>query len=99
MNSSFIHLRLHTEFSLIDSCIRLDPLIQKIQDQSMPAVAITDFHNLFALVKCYKKAQSAGIKPIIGVDFSLQQTGAQSQTTNILLLAQNQNRKRKSQHS
>ncbi len=91
MNSSFIHLRLHTEFSLIDSCIRLDPLIQKIQDQSMPAVAITDFHNLFALVKFYKKAQSAGIKPIIGVDFSLQQTGAQSQTTNILLLAQNQN--------
>ena len=91
MNSSFIHLRLHTEFSLIDSCIRLDPLIQKIQDQSMPAVAITDFHNLFALVKFYKKAQSAGIKPIIGVDFSLQQTGPQSQTTNILLLAQNQN--------
>ena len=91
MNSSFIHLRLHTEFSLKDSCIRLDPLIQKIQDQSMPAVAITDFHNLFALVKFYKKAQSAGIKPIIGVDFSLQQTGTHSQTTNILLLAQNQN--------
>ena len=89
MNSTFIHLRLHTEFSLIDSCIRLDCLIQKVKDQAMPAVAITDFHNLFALVKFYKRAQSAGIKPIVGVDFSLQQTGAKSQPTNILLLAQN----------
>ncbi|MAJ87576.1 MAG: PHP domain-containing protein, partial [Cellvibrionales bacterium TMED148] len=89
MNSTFIHLRLHTEFSLIDSCVRLDCLIQKVIDQSMPAVAITDFHNLFALVKFYKRAQMAGIKPIVGVDFSLQQTGAQSQPTNILLLAQN----------
>jgi DNA polymerase-3 subunit alpha len=89
MYSSFIHLRLHTEFSLVDSCIRLDCLVRKVKEESMPAVAITDFHNLFALVKFYKKARLEGIKPIIGVDFSLQQTGSQSQSTNLLLLAQN----------
>ncbi|MDH5190573.1 MAG: PHP domain-containing protein, partial [Gammaproteobacteria bacterium] len=68
MGPAFVHLSLHTEYSLIDGVVRIKPLVQAAADAGMPAVAVTDFSNLFALVKFYRAAQSAGIKPITGVD-------------------------------
>ncbi len=68
MQPQFIHLKLHTEYSLVDGIVRIKALSKKLVDLKMPAVAVTDFSNLFALVKFYKTAVSQGIKPIIGVD-------------------------------
>ncbi|MCG8613384.1 MAG: PHP domain-containing protein, partial [Pseudomonadales bacterium] len=68
MAPQFIHLRIHTEFSLVDGLVKIKPLIGKIAEFNMPAVAITDQSNMCALVKFYKGCNGAGIKPIIGVD-------------------------------
>lgn len=68
MNPSFIHLRLHTEYSLIDGLISIDELMEVAAKIGMPAIAVTDNTNLFATVKFYKAAIEAGIKPIIGAD-------------------------------
>ena len=68
MNPAFVHLRLHSEYSLSDGIVRLGPLMTAISDRQMPAVAVTDINNLFGLVKFYNAAQAAGIKPIIGAD-------------------------------
>ncbi len=68
MSNRFVHLRLHTEYSLSDGIVRVGPLMQKLRDLDMPAVAVTDQSNLFAMIKFYSAAERAGIKPIIGVD-------------------------------
>ena len=68
ISANFIHLRLHTEFSLIDGIVRVKPLLKKVAGLGMPAVAVTDHVNLFALVKFQKAALSAGVKPIFGAD-------------------------------
>ncbi len=65
---NFVHLRLHTEFSLADSVVRIPALMDAVAEQAMPAIGLTDQSNLFALVKFYREAQSRGIKPIIGAD-------------------------------
>ncbi len=65
---SFIHLSLHSEFSLLDSTVRIKPLINRTAELGMPAVAITDQVNLFCLVKFFRAAEAAGIKPIAGAD-------------------------------
>lgn len=72
MSTSFVHLRLHSEFSLVDGLVRLKPLIKKATALGLPALAITDESNLFALVKFYKAAQGAGIKPLVGSDVWIQ---------------------------
>ena len=54
--SSFVHLRLHTEYSLIDGLLRIKPTLERVAELGMPAVAITDHHNFFGLVKAYKAA-------------------------------------------
>jgi len=87
MNPHFIHLHLHSEYSLIDSLIRIKPLIKTVREAQMPACAITDYSNLFALVKFYRAAQAEGIKPIIGVDVQLLHEGVSSQ---LILLCQNE---------
>jgi DNA polymerase III subunit alpha len=74
----FIHLRLHSEHSLVDSVIRVPQLMQRLRDLKMPAVALTDQGNLFALVKFYKAAQAQGIKPIIGADLLLRDSEVDS---------------------
>lgn len=68
MTPSFVHLRIHTEFSLVDGIVRIKPLVKKLVEFAMPAAAITEQSNLFSLVKFYKAAQGAGIKPLIGAD-------------------------------
>src|SRR5688500_19430840 len=67
----FVHLRLHTEFSLQDSVVRIPELVERTAALGMPAVAVTDQNNLFAMVKFYREALKRGVKPIIGVDVLL----------------------------
>ena len=67
----FVHLRLHTEYSLCDGIVRIKPLVEAVAEAGMPAVAVTDQSNLFALVKFYRAALARGIKPIAGVDLWL----------------------------
>ncbi|PJA42313.1 MAG: hypothetical protein CO182_03195, partial [Lysobacterales bacterium CG_4_9_14_3_um_filter_62_6] len=62
MPATFVHLHLHSEYSLIDSTVRIDKLVSAAVAQGMPAVAVTDDSNLFALVKFYRAAEKAGIK-------------------------------------
>ncbi|WP_111656140.1 DNA polymerase III subunit alpha [Isoalcanivorax indicus] len=69
---AFIHLRLHTDYSLVDGVVRVKPLIRQCVADGMPAVAVTDDSNLFGLIKFYKAAQGAGIKPIAGADLWLE---------------------------
>src|SRR6188768_3100558 len=65
---SFVHLHLHTEYSLLDGAIRMKELMRKAAEFEMPAVAITDHGNLFGAVEFYQEATKAGIKPIIGCE-------------------------------
>jgi DNA polymerase-3 subunit alpha len=65
---SFIHLHLHTEYSLLDGAIRMKELMKKAVEFKMPAVAITDHGNLFGAIEFYQEAQRAGVKPIIGCE-------------------------------
>ncbi len=75
---NFVHLHLHSEYSLIDSIIRIKPLLKTVHASDMPACAITDFSNLFGLVKFYRAAQSQGVKPIIGVDVQIERENTDS---------------------
>ena len=68
MNPGFVHLNLHSEFSLVDGISRIGPLIERTKALGMPALAITDRANLFCMVRFYRAAVAAGIKPIVGVD-------------------------------
>lgn len=71
MNPDFIHLRLHTEYSLSDGILAIPSLLEKTKANAMHSVAITDICNLYGTVKFYQQAWKAGIKPIIGVDIHL----------------------------
>ncbi|MFT4581136.1 MAG: DNA polymerase-3 subunit alpha [Gammaproteobacteria bacterium] len=68
MDSCFVHLHVHSEFSLVDGLLRLPSLVKHTADLGMPAIAVTDQCNLFSLVKFYQTARNAGVKPIIGAD-------------------------------
>ncbi|MDQ7090695.1 MAG: DNA polymerase III subunit alpha [Methylococcales bacterium] len=71
MQPQFIHLRLHSEFSLVDGIVRIKPLTQRLIDLNMPAVAMTEQGNLFSLVKFYQATAAVGIKAIVGADVYL----------------------------
>ncbi|MDU9398987.1 DNA polymerase III subunit alpha [Pseudomonas sp. zfem003] len=84
MTVSFVHLRLHSEYSLVDGLVRVKPLIKAVAAAGMPAVAVTDQSNMCSLVKFYKAAQGGGIKPICGADIwlaSLDEDGPLSRMT------------------
>ena len=66
--SEFVHLHLHTQFSLLDGAIRFEPLFELARSYNMPACAITDHGNMFGAVDFYFAARSAGIKPVIGCE-------------------------------
>ncbi|MFN3785829.1 MAG: PHP domain-containing protein, partial [Thiothrix sp.] len=87
--TQFVHLRLHTEYSLTDSTIRIKPLMQAVEKAEMPAVAITDLNNCFGLVKFYKAAMGAGIKPILGVDVLLADETGGDTLFHVILLCHN----------
>ncbi len=88
MSQTFVHLHLHTEYSLVDGLIRIKPLAQVIAQAGMPAVAVTDQSNLFAMVKFYRAAMAAGIKPIIGVDLWVHNQELASRASRLVLLCQ-----------
>lgn len=67
-HSDFVHLHVHTQYSLLDGMIRLNELFKKAKDFAMPAIAITDHGNMFGAIDFYKQAYAAGIKPIIGCE-------------------------------
>jgi DNA polymerase-3 subunit alpha len=87
--TGFVHLRLHTEYSLVDGIVRVPELMTAIAAAGMPAVALTDQSNLFAMVKFYKEAQAAGIKPLIGVDAWIREPGERVLPSRIVFLCQN----------
>ncbi|MBS3995812.1 MAG: PHP domain-containing protein, partial [Hydrogenophaga sp.] len=68
----FIHLRLHTEFSVVDGTNRIDDVVAAAAADRQPALAITDLNNLFGAVKFYKAARGAGVKPVLGAEVMLQ---------------------------
>src|SRR5690554_1434785 len=68
MMSRFVHLHVHSEYSLVDSTIRIPDLVRRCAELGQPSVAVTDRNNLFALVKFYRAAEAAGLKPIAGAD-------------------------------
>jgi DNA polymerase-3 subunit alpha len=86
--NGFVHLRVHTAFSLHDSVVRIAPLMKAVVDGGMAAVAITDETNLFAMVKAYRQALRHGVKPIIGADLWLRDTDGEPPSL-LTLLCQN----------
>ena len=90
MAQGFVHLRLHTEYSLIDSVVRVAELVDAVASGGMPAVGVTDQSNLFAMVKFYRAALARGVKPVIGVDLLVHETGERQQPSKVTLLCQSQ---------
>ena len=90
MNAApFVHLHVHTEYSLVDSTVRIAALMDRCSADGMRAVALTDQNNLFGMVKFYKKALAAGVKPIIGVDLRIVNEDDSSRPFRLILLCQN----------
>ena len=90
MSLPFIHLRVHSEYSLIDGLVRIDELVAATLKAKMPAVALTDKVNMFGVIKFYKAAESKGIKPILGADLWVENPDNPAQPFNLLLLCQDQ---------
>ncbi|MBK6568985.1 DNA polymerase III subunit alpha [Candidatus Aalborgicola defluviihabitans] len=86
----FVHLRLHTEFSVVDGTNRIDEVIAAAVADDQPAIAITDLSNLFGAIKFYKQARAKGTKPIIGVEIFLEGLGGDTTAlSRMVLLVQN----------
>jgi DNA polymerase-3 subunit alpha len=90
VSGGFVHLRLHTEYSLIDSVVRVAPLMEAVAGAGMPAVALTDQNNLFAMVKFYRAALARGVKPLIGVDLLVREGTEREPPSRLTLLCQSQ---------
>ena len=95
--SNFVHLHVHTQYSLLDGAIRIDPLLKRVSDFNMDAVAITDHGTMFGAMTFYEKANKAGIKPIIGCECYLAPRRLTEKTSldkrglsHLILLAENQ---------
>jgi len=84
----FVHLRLHSEYSLVDGLVRVKPLVKAVAGAGMPAVAVTDQSNLFALVRFYKAAVAVGVKPIAGADLWLRNPDDPTRPHRLVLLVQ-----------
>ena len=88
MSQRFVHLHVHTEYSLVDSTVRIPKLVSRCAEDGMPAVAITDQNNLFGLVKFYRKSMAAGIKPIVGLDLKIANDEDPDHPLTLILLVQ-----------
>ena len=97
-HSDFVHLHLHTQYSLLDGACILEPLFQKLKEHRMPACAITDHGNMFGAIEFYDLAMKNGIKPIIGSEvyiapdsrFEKSSHGIQEASFHLILLAKNE---------
>ncbi len=87
-NPAFVHLRLHSEFSITDGIVRIDEVVARAAADGMPALAITDLANVFGMVKFYKAARAAGVKPVIGCDLWITNESERDKPHRLLLLVQ-----------
>jgi DNA polymerase-3 subunit alpha len=85
----FVHLRLHSEFSIVDSTCRIDDVVQAAADDQQPALAITDLSNLFGAIKFYKATRAKGVQPILGAEIFLEGLGVDPQAlSRVMVLVQ-----------
>ncbi|MEJ8567594.1 DNA polymerase III subunit alpha [Elongatibacter sediminis] len=89
MPRPFVHLHLHTEYSLVDGTLRIPEVVEGARRLGMPAIAVTDHTNMFGMVKFYRAAENAGIKPIIGADIQVTSPSDPGQSGRMVLLCQN----------
>lgn len=87
--SKFVHLRSHSEYSLVDGLLRIDDVMDALPVRGMGAIAVTDYCNLFAAVKVYKSAISAGVKPIFGAELPCCYPEKPEEVFSLILLCQN----------
>ena len=91
INFMFVHLRLHSEFSVVDGTNRIDDAVQVAADDKQPALALTDLNNLFGTIKFYKQARSKGVKPLLGAEIYLESlTQDTNHLSKMILLVQSQ---------
>ena len=88
-STQFIHLRLHSEYSIVDGLVRVDDVVKAAAQDQQPALAITDLSNLFGMVKFYKAARGKGVKPIVGCDVWITNDDERDRPSRILLLVKN----------
>ncbi len=88
MTARFVHLHVHSEYSLQDSTVRLPPLMQQVRARGMGAVALTDLSNLFAVVKHYRAALAQGLKPIVGADLWIRHADRSEPISRLVVLCQ-----------
>ncbi|MHB1144150.1 MAG: DNA polymerase III subunit alpha [Thiobacillus sp.] len=84
----FIHLRLHTEYSVADGLVRVDEAVKRAKGVAMPALGLSDLSNTFGWVKFYRAARGAGIKPIFGCDVWVTNAADRNRPSRLLLLVQ-----------
>jgi len=98
MSRGFVHLHVHSEYSLLDGAIKIDKLVKRAKELDMSAIALTDHGNMFGAVTFFKHARKAGIKPIIGMETYLargsrldrtKKRGRAGQNDHLVLLARN----------
>jgi DNA polymerase III subunit alpha len=89
LNTNFVHLRLHSEYSIVDGAVRIDDAIAAVVKDQMGALALTDLSNVFGLVKFYQAARKEGIKPIIGSDVWITNTEDRDKPFRLQLLVKN----------
>jgi DNA polymerase-3 subunit alpha len=85
---SFIHLRLHSEYSIVDGTVRIADAVEAAKRDGMPALALTDLNNIFGLVKFYLATRSKGVKPVVGCDVFITNETEREQPFRLLLLCQ-----------
>ena len=88
MQPTFVHLRLHSEYSIVDGIVRIDDAVAAAAADGMPALALSDLSNVFGMVKFYTAARAAGVKPVIGCDVWLTNETDRDQPFRLLLLVQ-----------
>lgn len=88
-NPSFVHLRLHSEYSIVDGTVRLDDVVQAAAQDGQGALALTDLSNTFGLIKFYQEARRHGVKPIVGCDVWISNPSNRDKPSRLLLLVRN----------
>ena len=88
MTPRFVHLRLHSEYSITDGIVRIDDAVARASADKMPALAVTDLGNLFGMVKFYRAARRKGVKPVVGCDIWVSNESERDKPHRMLLLVQ-----------
>ena len=84
----FVHLRLHSEYSISDGIARIDDAVAAAAADGMPSLALTDLANVFGMVKFYRAARAKGVKPIVGCDVWIENESDRDKPHRLLLLCQ-----------